>query len=105
MTFSQRSSRAQNSLKRAVGALLGADESWLRGYEAERLLWTMLFESESLVGLLHDDAELGDLRKFTDDLARALRHRQLGLKMANTEGRTPEEAEAFLSKAQEFSNE
>lgn len=74
------------------------ERRWLYGYLAAELLRKVLSDAESLVGLLNDDA--GDeAERAARAVHDALRARRLAAKLANVEGRTPEEAAAFLAKA------
>lgn len=74
---------------------------WLAGYEAAHLLQDLLDAAEELVPLLNDDQdyEIEVARTKAQALAKALRNRELAPKLAQTKGRTPEEAEMFAAKA------
>jgi hypothetical protein len=74
-------------------------ERWLAGYEAEAMLERVLWEAETLVGALNDDTEAEDALRHARTLYEALKARRLAGKLANVEGRTPEEAETFRAKA------
>lgn len=85
------------------------DTRWLVGYEAAELLEAVLFEAESLVGLIADDDLLARAGERLDKLSAALRarkasHRRLALseKLSRVEGRTPEEAALYRAKAAEL---
>lgn len=57
-----------------------------------------------LVDALNDDADaFGDVERDARALYESLRARRIAAKLANVEGRTPEEAAAFLAKAEELS--
>lgn len=73
-------------------------------YEAEQLLWSVLFNAELVVAALSDEADFDDLEKLARDVQAAHRRRRLAVALAQTEGRTPEEAVAFRAKAKELSD-
>lgn len=75
-----------------------ADERWLVGYEATRLLESVLGDAQFLVCLLDDD-QIEDVERKAKSLAALLRARRLAGKLENVEGRTPEEAATFTAAA------
>jgi len=80
-----------------------ANESirWLLGDAANDLLWLVLSDAEMLVDVLNDDAAEKSER-YARDLYLALRARRLAAQLAEVEGRTPEEAQAFRDKSREL---
>jgi hypothetical protein len=72
---------------------------WLLGYEAARLSQEMLDAAGEMAALVTDEDQIEDLRRGVRDLGQALRRSALASKLEETEGRTPEEREAFLAKA------
>lgn len=76
---------------------------WLMGYEAEALLASVLSEAELLVDVLNEeDSAEDEVQRHARALYEMLKARSLARKLELIEGRTPEEAEAFLAKAQEL---
>lgn len=71
------------------------------GWEAERLLDSILGQAELLVPVLNED-DLEQVEKGAQDLYRAVRDRRRAVLLANVEGRTPEEAAEFSAKAAEL---
>lgn len=107
MTRADRRARdAATRFERAVNALQALSEHdgerarWLAGYCARELLTKTLFVADTLVGLIPDDLDISDARRYADALRQAMRSRELAAKLANVNGRTPAEAEAFLAKAE-----
>lgn len=107
--FNRRAQDAATRFARTVGILRYAAENppndaerWLAGYAAETLLWKVLTDAISLVHVLNDDSDAGEIQLHARALHEALRARRLAAKMENVTGRTPEEAEAFLTKAREL---
>lgn len=95
-------------VKRAIAVLRvegerePAESRWLVGYEAEQLLTVLLWDGESLVALLNDDADFDRLRRHAREMADSIRRRELVPKLSDVAGRTPEEAAAFERKADEL---
>ena len=76
---------------------------WLIGCEANRLLEELLDAAVLLVPLLNEDEwDLDYRQRDAKAVAKAMRDKVLLGKMANTTGRTPEEAAAFAAKAEEM---
>lgn len=78
-----------------------SERRWVVGYEANTLLCKVLGDAQMLITLLNDDAG-DDAEEAAKTLYGALRARRIAAKLDNVEGRTPEEAEAFLAKAKEL---
>lgn len=78
-----------------------SERRWLVGYEANAMLWKTLADARMLVGLLNDDVD-GEAEYAAKALYDLLKARRVAAKLENVEGRTPEEAEAFLAKAREL---
>lgn len=68
------------------------------GYEAESLLAALLYESDALVRLL-DPEDVETIERSAKALAASCRARRLAGKLGQVEGRTPDEASAFLAAA------
>lgn len=62
-------------------------ERWLVGYEAEVLLRDVLQETEALVALLNDGADLEQLSKWANDVVLALGAREAGTKRGELAGK------------------
>lgn len=93
--------RKTTALLAAQGrAASSTTERWLVGYEASQLLEAVLSEAETLAGLLVEEHHAEDAERRARDLAALLRRSRLAGKLSNVEGRTPEEASAFLEKAE-----
>ena len=104
----KRAADAATRIERAVAVLRHEAESatndsarWLVGYDAATLLWRVLLDLRSLVDLLSDEVGF-DSEPQARALYETLRARRLAAKLEQVEGRTPEEAAAFLAKASEL---
>lgn len=81
------------------------EHAWLISYDAEQLLWHALMDMESIIDLMVEDDEDEDnyypeeIEKFARRITDKLRARRIARKLENVEGRTPEEAQAFLDAA------
>jgi hypothetical protein len=108
MTPSQRANDARTRFDRTVQILRHEHENattdearWLYGYLAEELLWNVLWDAKSLLSILNPDSErIEYTEQHAKNLASGLRAHRLAAKLADTTGRTPEEAEAFEAKAE-----
>lgn len=107
--FNRRSQDAATRFSRATSLLTyAADNSpndaerWLAGYAAENLLWKVLWDARALIDVLNDDSDAHEIQLHVRALHEMLRARRLASKLENVEGRTPDEAKAFLAKAQEL---
>lgn len=72
----------------------------LLGMEADRLLADGLDRLGDLVDILWDESNLDELERAAADLRAALRRRRLSGALADTRGRTPEEAVVFEAAAE-----
>lgn len=72
--------------------------------EAARLLYDVLSDAWRLVPLLRDDTmhDLEMVERETKALLKALRNHRVAAMLDNTTGRTPEEASAFVKKAEDM---
>lgn len=75
-----------------------AEQRWLVGYDAERLLATLLLEARTLVPLLNEE-QIEEAERSARTLASELRARRLSGALLQVDGRTPAEARAFRAKA------
>jgi hypothetical protein len=71
------------------------------GYFASRLLDAILDEAETLAGVVPSEYTEEALRS-AEAVVKRLKQRRLAVKLADTTGRTPQEAEAFAAKAVEL---
>ena len=96
--------QARTRFGRAVDRLLWASthgiqpERDLAALEATDLLWNVLFDARSLAAIA-DTTMIDEVEEQAKKLLAAVRARRLGAKLAQTEGRTPEEAALFRAKA------
>lgn len=99
-----RYTRTVSLLLHARHKATSSEIEWLVGYEAETLLRKVLYDADSLVGLLNDDAG-EDIERHAEMIFKTLRARRIAAKLEQVEGRMPEEAEAFQAKARELRGE
>lgn len=98
--------QARTRVKRAAQWLLHAETSgtelqWLVGYEAGQLLTAAVESADAVAELLNAD-DVEEARDLAWQLYDRLRARVLAEKLSNVEGRTDEEAAAFLARADEL---
>lgn len=86
-------------LLRADQTAKSPDQHAVVAYEAHELLWSILFNVDVLTPLISDD-EIEDCEELAKALFHGLRDRRRAIALANTTGRTPEEAAAFRAKAE-----
>lgn len=77
------------------------EERWAVGYYAARLLDDVLDDAWTLAEMVPDDM-VEEIARRAEGVAKQMRSRRLAAKLRNVEGRTPEEAEAFLARASEL---
>jgi hypothetical protein len=86
-------------LQRMSQGVANDEARWLVGYETEQMLTAILSEAEVLVPLLVEEDLVVPVEVEARKLAEALRRHRVAMKLEQTQGRTPEEAEAFRRKA------
>lgn len=74
-------------------------QQWLFGYEAYNYLIKVLDNVDSLSALLTDEDQINEVAEKANHLNHRLRALRLQFKLTNVEGRMPEEAKAYLDKA------
>jgi hypothetical protein len=99
-----RLSRATDVLRFEAEHAPNDSARWLARYEAGMLLWKVLLDARTLVDLFPIDEEAAseEAELAARTLYRALKARRQAALLAQTEGRTAEEAKAFRAKATEL---
>lgn len=99
-------SMATTWVSKTVALMLNAgprnkEEAWLIGYDAAQFMRDAISDLRLLVPLLTED-QVDDVERESKELLAYVRSHRIAGKLSNVDGRTPEEARAFLRKADDL---